>query len=1053
MSTEEKKENKFNILLPVLKVTSVVFCILGFLCLVTGDLIFYGIGLELRKFFLALFGYASFPLLIVAIYVGVLSFAGISLRKNKHFYAYLVSFSVLLIIIAMVHIALAPSVQGNGYFEYFGECWQAGLGGFKTCTFGGAFCSLITYPLERFLSTVGSYIILAILLGLSILYFFRNKIQKNTEKPEKESGKTEKREDVAFSRKNGKSKLFCSGEDFDLREDVKNSRNQGREDSDDKHGKYNAVFGSSAYSSSASAAEQKPYSKQYEDDLQSKKDYILRPYTKIDINKNNEDKGISDSVNTRPTRRIEDEIDLSEPKRDIFKPKTRKPEEKRPDFKQSDNNGFSEFFGNSSAASYTPKQKEEVYDIYGEPVDKSKVKDYLNATSNKDAYIPGDYDVYGRKDFERDVNKKDAKSYGGVNDKLFGSTRNKESVIDLSKGKDDYKYTDSLSRNDSAQEREEVKSTYNSYDTKEKEPTYTPFEPKEKEPTYTPFETKQKEPSYSSNDVKQTESETEVSQTKPRFTEKVTSNEKPAAQQPVKAEQKHEEEEENPYDLMPINYKYVYPPVSLLKNYVRDDDLDEIRRFNEEKSNVILDVLWRAKIEAEIVRVLNGPTVTRFDIAIPKTASIKDVTKLSDDLNLWLASAGSMRMIAPIPGTSHIGIEVPNEKRQTVGIREIVTSEGFINAKKTTLTFALGKNLVGDCISLDIAKMPHLLVAGATGTGKSVCLNTMLTSLLMKYGPDELRIMIVDPKIVEFAAFEGIPHLMFNEMITSADKATAMLSWAVKEMESRYQQLYQAKVQNINDYNEKMEKLGQKKMNRILILIDEFADLMSSNKATIEEKIGRLAQKARAAGIHLVLATQRPSVDIMTGSIKTNFTSRISFKMSSATDSMTILTEGGAESLLGNGDCLYRTSQMFATERVQDAFISKGEMDAVIDYIKAHNKCYYNTDALKAINAEANPPAPAESEQGSSSNGNLNDDGSDNLMYEALRYVIENNGVSISRLQRKYRIGFNRAASIVDWMTEKGYISQPLENKTRKILISMEEYNKLMDEMNSNGEA
>ncbi len=1046
MSKEEKnetKESKSKILWPVLKVTLVVFCILGFLCLVTGDLIFYGIGLELRKFFLAFFGYASFPLLLVAIYVGILSFAGISLRKNKHFYVYLVSFFVLLIIIAIVHISLAPSVQGKGYFEYFGECWKAGLGGFKTCTFGGAFCSLITYPLERFLSTVGSYIILAILLGLSILYFFRNKIQKSTVKTDKEPDKTEKPEDVAFSRKNNKSKLFCSGEDFDLREDVKNVRNQGREDSSDKHGKYNAVFGSSAYSSSTSSAEQKPYSKQYEDDLQSKKDYILRPYTKIDINKNDDDKGISDSVNTRPTRRIEDEIDLSEPKRDIFKPKTRKPEEKKPDFTQSNNNGFSEFFGNSSAKTYTPKQKEEVYDIYGEPVDKSKVKDYLNATSNKDAYISGDYDVYGRKDFERDIGKekKETKSYGSVNDDLFGSSRNKENVIDLSKGKDEYKYTDNLSIDNEIQEKEEIKPTYNSY------------EKKEKEPTYTSYETRQKETSYSSNEVKQTESEAEVSQTKPRFVDKISTNEKPAAQPTVKAEQKPAEDEENPYDLMPINYKYVYPPVSLLKNYIRDDDLDEIRRFNEEKSSVILDVLWRAKIEAEIVRVLNGPTVTRFDIAIPKTASIKDVTKLSDDLNLWLASAGAMRMIAPIPGTSHIGIEVPNEKRQTVGIREIVTSEGFINAKKTTLTFALGKNLVGDCISLDIAKMPHLLVAGATGTGKSVCLNTMLTSLLMKYGPDELRIMIVDPKIVEFAAFEGIPHLMFNEMITSAEKATAMLSWAVKEMEARYQQLYQAKVQNINDYNEKMEKLGQKKMNRILILIDEFADLMSSNKATIEEKIGRLAQKARAAGIHLVLATQRPSVDIMTGSIKTNFTSRISFKMSSSVDSMTILNEGGAEALLGNGDCLYRTSQMFATERVQDAFISKGEMDAVIDYIKAHNKCYYNTDALKAINAEANPPAPAESEQGSSSNGNLNEDGSDNLMYEALRYVIENNGVSISRLQRKYRIGFNRAASIVDWMTEKGYISQPLENKTRKILISMEEYNKLMDEMNSNGEA
>lgn len=1023
MKAEEKKEGKIKILLPVLKVTSVVFCILGFLCLVTGDLIFYGIGLELRKFFLALFGFASFPFLLVVIYIGILSFAGISLRENKNFYVYLVSMMVLAIIVLIVHIALAPSIQGKSYFEYFSECWKDGLGGFKTCTFGGAVCSLITYPLEKFLSTVGSYIVLVIFLGLSVLYFFRNKTQKKAPKNIETEQYVNTNEEGFFFRKNGKNKLFCSGDAFDLKEDVKNARNQNQEDLDDKHGRYNAVFGASAYSS-----EQKPYSRQYEDDLQSKKDYILKPYTKIDINKSSDDNGMSGSVDTRATKRIEDEIDLSEPKRDIFKPKTKKTEEKRSEFSQAETNGFSEFFGNSSAANYAPKKKDEAYDIYGEPIDKSKVKNYLNSSINNETYSSDDYDVYDKKDLERDLNqtRKTINQYRAVNDDLFGANGNNNNCVDLSKEKSDYNYVDNTLNENKIKTNDESATKYDSYATKQKESGYNSFD---------------KQKGNAENDLS----------SKPRFMEKNQANENSVKLN--KTEQKADEEEENPYDLMPINYKYVHPPVSLLKNYIRDDDLDEIRRFNEEKSNVILDVLWRAKIEAEIVRVLNGPTVTRFDIAIPKTASIKDVTKLSDDLNLWLASAGSMRMIAPIPGTSHIGIEVPNEKRQTVGIREIVTSEGFINAKKTTLTFALGKNLVGDCISLDIAKMPHLLIAGATGTGKSVCLNTMLTSLLMKYGPDELRIMIVDPKIVEFAAFEGIPHLMFNEMITSAEKATAMLSWAVKEMEARYQQLYQAKVQNINDYNDKMEKLGQKKMNRILILIDEFADLMSSNKASIEEKIGRLAQKARAAGIHLVLATQRPSVDIMTGSIKTNFTSRISFKMSSATDSVTILTEGGAESLLGNGDCLYKTSQMFALERVQDAFISKEEMDAVIDYIKAHNKCYYNNDALKAINAEANPPASTDNEQNSSSNGNLNDDGSDNLMYEALRYVIENNGVSISRLQRKYRIGFNRAASIVDWMTEKGYISQPLENKTRKILISMEEYNKLMDEMNSNGES
>ena len=496
--------------------------------------------------------------------------------------------------------------------------------------------------------------------------------------------------------------------------------------------------------------------------------------------------------------------------------------------------------------------------------------------------------------------------------------------------------------------------------------------------------------------------------------------------------------EENPIDLMPFNVKYNAPPIDLLEEYENNEDYGKVEYFKKDKSEKIMNTLKvLGGINVRVVNIVHGPTVTRFDLAIPDNVSIKTVMKYTDDLKLRLETKSDIRF-APIPGTPYIGVEIPNESKSMVGLREVVSSSNFVNAKQNSLTFAIGKNLIGETVVADICKMPHLLVAGATGTGKSVGLNSLLVSLMMKYSPSELRFVIVDPKQVEFTVFDGIPHMLFNEIICDAKKAVAMLNWAVKEMEARYTKLREAVVHNIDEYNAQIDPRRQHKMYRIVFIIDEFADLMSVEKKSIEEKIARIAQKARAAGMYLILATQRPSVNIMEGSIKTNFTSRIAFKMSNATDSITILGEAGAEKLLGAGDLLYRTSSMTNCERAQGAYIDMKEIKKIVEYIKTNNESYFNDFALKSITNECNPQI--ESVTGKDSSGAHAVGGVSPEYIEALRFAVEVKNISISLLQRKLSFGFPKAAKIFDWMIDEGYVVESQTGKQKQVTLTKEEF-------------
>lgn len=434
-------------------------------------------------------------------------------------------------------------------------------------------------------------------------------------------------------------------------------------------------------------------------------------------------------------------------------------------------------------------------------------------------------------------------------------------------------------------------------------------------------------------------------------------------------------------------------------------------------------------VEAKVLQVIKGPSVTRFELQPSAGVKVSKIVNLSDDIALSLAARG-VRIEAPIPGKSAVGIEVPNKELTPVFLREVIQSEEFENTKKN-LAFSLGKDIGGKCVVADLTKMPHLLIAGATGSGKSVCINTLVISILYKYSPEEVKLLMIDPKVVELNVYNGIPHLLIP-VVTDPKKAAAALNWAVNEMTRRYKLFADNGVRNVEGFNDLYEK-GKidEKLPWIVIVVDELADLMMVCPRDVEEYIARLAQMARAAGMHLVIATQRPSVDVITGVIKANIPSRISFAVSSQVDSRTIIDSAGAEKLLGKGDMLFYPVGQSKPVRIQGAFISEEEVEKVVDFIKVQqDQCQYEEEIIEHINNESM----------STAKGNDNE-GGDALIDEAVKVVVESGQASTSLLQRRLRIGFNRAARIMEELEEMQIISPRDGSKPRQVLISKDEIN------------
>lgn len=477
---------------------------------------------------------------------------------------------------------------------------------------------------------------------------------------------------------------------------------------------------------------------------------------------------------------------------------------------------------------------------------------------------------------------------------------------------------------------------------------------------------------------------------------------------------------------------YVFPPISLLSKAESDDEGISDEELHE-TARKLQETLTAFGVNVKVTDVSCGPSVTRYELQPEQGVKVSKITALTDDIKLNLAAA-DIRIEAPIPGKAAVGIEVPNKKNLMVYFRDLIENKDF-NEHQSKLAFAVGKDIGGQTMISDIAKMPHLLIAGATGSGKSVCINTLIMSILYKAKPSEVKLIMVDPKVVELSVYNGIPHLLLP-VVTDPKKAAAALNWAVAEMNRRYKLFSDMKVREIKGFNKKVGKDSPEWMPQIVIIVDELADLMMVSSKEVEEAICRLAQLARAAGIHLVIATQRPSVNVITGLIKANVPSRIAFAVSSQVDSRTILDGAGAEKLLGKGDMLFFPSGYPKPVRVQGAFVSDNEVSDVVEFIKENND-----PAHKAadITEQVNEAAQVESiKEGNSSAEE--DDGYDEYFEEAGKLIIDKDKASIGMLQRVYRIGFNRAARIMDQLAEVGVVSEEDGTKPRKVLMSKDDF-------------
>ncbi len=475
--------------------------------------------------------------------------------------------------------------------------------------------------------------------------------------------------------------------------------------------------------------------------------------------------------------------------------------------------------------------------------------------------------------------------------------------------------------------------------------------------------------------------------------------------------------------------EYTFPPVDLLmkaKSPSGGQDKPEDLRTQAKK---LVDTLQSFGVEAKVLEVSKGPSVTRFELQPSAGVKVSKIVNLADDIALNLAAFG-VRIEAPIPGKAAVGIEIPNKSTSMVALRDVIDCEEFRKFDSKT-AFAMGKDISGQPVISDISKMPHMLIAGATGSGKSVCINSLITSILYKADPNQVKLILIDPKVVELGVYNGIPHLLIP-VVTDPRRAAGALNWAVQEMVKRYSMFASANVRDIKGYNEYAAMSGDRQLEQIIIVIDELADLMMVSPHEVEDSICRLAQMARAAGMHLVIATQRPSVDVITGLIKANVPSRIAFSVSSQIDSRTILDMGGAEKLLGKGDMLFLPMGASKPKRLQGAFVSDKEIERIVEFIKSDSTAHYNEDIIEHI------------ENGAEDHSASDDSDADDLLPQAIEIVVELGQASASLLQRKLKVGYSRAGRLIDQLEERGIIGPHEGSKPRKVLMSRNEFQEMM---------
>lgn len=1012
--TDGKKPKKEDTIFTkeTLGVVLILFATLCLVCLITREAVFSGVGIAVNTFLFGTFGYFAYVAMGMAIYYGIVCITGKRLHLSKKLTAFIVLSAVCLAL--LLHVITTFGFSGS-YGEYISSSYlMASEGGITTCSGGGFITSLVAYVFPTVLQgSVPAIIVLSILFAICVFLVARTIIKQRKSDvvvDVKEGLRTSfvKTEEVVPNANvelsgvkdypvqeavpsvaQGKQKLFVVDPKKD---DFKAQKLKGEQ----QPVKIDYTNGGLGVASATVS-----YSQAYAGDIQSKLDYIKTP-APIEVDKHSYyNTGSYSSNSQEQTTKVSDYI--------------------------SPNPTVSEYI--SPNPTYSPAQNSAPK--IEEPVEQPKVQP--EQTQNPIPFFEHQETVY----------KDDAQSHAD----RFASLAD---------------FEDTQNSNLTAEPVEIVRSVV------EPKPVETPEEDKpitRQEFNHTVeieeiFDNEEKATEVSEPPISTVRSERvrnifvapeepeeeNVTKEPTSYTSRVVADNnqnatagrmgfgraiEPPVEEPVV-------EEKPPKPAPPINREYFRPPLDLLQKY--EQSVDAPQEDHPENMEIIKQTLAQFHINAEPQGYVQGPSITRYEIMMPAGVSVRRVLSYDDDLRMRLASREGVRIEAPIPGKNLVGIEVANKVPQTVGLREVMElSAKDGKSKPGSLMFALGKDIVGNAITDNLAKGPHYLVAGATGSGKSVCLNTMIVSLIMRYSPEELRLFLVDPKGVEFAAYEHLPHLMIDEIITSPQKAIEMLKWAYTEMERRFAVFRESNqgIVNIDDYNQMVASDTVAKMPRIVIIIDELADLMQTAKKDLEARICAIAQKARSAGIHLVLATQRPSVDVITGTIKANLPSRIAFKVMNFNDSQTILSEAGAEKLLGNGDMLYKNSQMPGVARYQGAYIHMREVNNVVNYIKEKNVAYFDDELQEFLEKAANPQpeAPVASENGGADGGENSD-----IFLRALWFGVNAGTISISAMQRRFGIGFSKAGGIMDKMDRMGLVSQNEGSKARRVLLTREEY-------------
>jgi len=982
----------------MLGVVLVLFATLSLICLITGDALFSTPGKAVSSFFFGCFGFFAYAVVIGIIALGVVLITGKKLKislKRK------ILITLCFAIIAMIaHVATLN--EGLSFGGYIKESYAMGANGLKGVSGGGACTAILVFGLVRLLTNVGCYVVLSVAFAGVTYAFVYDLVRKPKAKVKKQKGGLKFRTSYVKEQKTDK-----------VIDNVK-------------------IEGEMEYPV-AQAVEQKEQTKQ-KLFVNSPEDFQMK--TKRELHREQ----------TNPTAL---KITFSEGGLGIVtgagQERTEKPVPQTEDYKQKLEYikspaafNIDEFLQNDKKESEARIAQNDTYvSEYITPKEQTVEEPVIEE-------IP--FIEHGEKNNAEIVTPTETDS-AQARARIFGSRY-------LGLGAEEEQTTSPI---------EQPKA--------DNEEIFRPFEetvvdePVEEQPTVEeiPFidqteETVVPEPVV---EEKQVEIEPEVSPSrrirniflgeekkeekqeenppvvKERSSGLGSSRRSSLFAEPVKEEKEQVKEEKPQKVAPPINRLYHRPPFDLLKVHL--PPVNAGQENHEERMEIIKRTLEEFHINVVPQTYVQGPSITRYEITMPAGISVKNILKYDDDLKMRLAVKDGVRIQAPIPGKNLVGIEVANTVKTTVGFREVM--EGLSqNPKKGSLVFAIGKDIVGNCISYDLAKGPHYLIAGATGSGKSVCLHVMLASLLMRYSPEELKLVLVDPKSVEFRKYEHIPHLLVDEIITEHKRALALLQWAYDETNRRNEMFTECggAVSNIDDYNSLIASDTVAKLPRIVFVIDELADLMESCKKDLEEKIRKIAAKSRSAGIHLVLATQRPSVDVITGTIKANLPSRIALKVMNFADSQTILGGAGAEKLLGYGDMLYKDSSMGDYERYQGAYVSGAEITNLVNYIKEKNKAYFDEDVKEFLDKETRPQPEESAPIGDDEGGG--DDENSLLFLKALWLGVNTGQMSISLLQRRFRVGYGRAGSIVDKMERQGYVSGNEGSKARRVLLTKEEF-------------